>query len=128
MTDERLDRLDALAGAATPGPWVAQSYDDGSSGNHPWYIDTHAYADGPEPVVAPTYPLGAADAAFIAACDPATIRELVAAVRERDELREAATELLRWRHAVTCHWERATGECNCGLTALRAALHREAGA
>ena len=59
----------------TPRPWVAQSRDDGKS--DPWWIDTHAYPDGPEPVWAPPqYPVSEADAALI-----------VAAVNDYDRLR-----------------------------------------
>ena len=59
-----LDGLRALSDAATPGPWVAQSSDDGAT--DPWWIDTHAYPDGPEPVWAPPqYAVSEADAAFI---------------------------------------------------------------
>ncbi len=83
---------DALEAGPTPGPWVRQSRDDGKT--DPWWIDTHAYAEGPEPVWAPPqYGVGDEDAAYIAAADPSTIRELLA---ERDALAavaEAAEEV-----------------------------------
>lgn len=61
-----LAELRRLEAAATPGPWVPQSRDDGTS--EPWYLDTHAYEDGPEPVWAPPqYPVSLADARLIAA-------------------------------------------------------------
>ncbi len=69
-TDTRstVARLREMAEKATPGHWVDQSPDDGAAGEaSEWWIDTHAYADGPEPVVARSYPLRGADAAFIVA-------------------------------------------------------------
>lgn len=50
---------------ATPGPWVVQVPGDNDPGAGTVFIDTHAYADGPEPVVAATYPLSEADARLI---------------------------------------------------------------
>lgn len=60
-----LDDLRALSDAATPGPWVAQSPTDGRRLD--WYLDTHYNEDGPEPVWADSYPVGAEDIEFIAA-------------------------------------------------------------
>ena len=83
MTD--LDKLDALAAAATPGPWAAvripEAKDDW------WSVGSTANDED----VALT---GEADAAFIAACDPATIRDLVAAAREptREQLADAIAQ------------------------------------
>ena len=108
-----LDRLDALAKAATPGPWRRQTH--------------HAHLDGPGsrmlvPVVRapwPNLPHGSitiarcgngnsstprpddsirqreeANAAFIAALDPATVQHLVARARRAQEA-EAEAERLR---------------------------------
>ena len=87
LTAQELDRLEELAGKATPGPWVPQSEDDGRSG--PWWIDTHAYPDGPEPVWAPPqYPVSGADAACIAALHNAA-PSLIAAARRETGLDEA---------------------------------------
>ncbi len=80
MTDLR-----RLAEAATPGPWEAQCYDDGRSGKEPWFVDTHAYPDGPEPVIAATYPLDAADAAYIAAANPQAVLALLDRVARLEE-------------------------------------------
>ena len=59
--------LRALSAAATPGPWVDQMPGDNDPGAGTVWIDTHAYEAGPEPVVAPSYPLSQADAALIVA-------------------------------------------------------------
>ena len=63
--------LKELARAATPGPWVADdtTFDDGPS--------TGWFREGPGRVDTGEYnTLSWADAAFIAACDPATISRL----------------------------------------------------
>jgi hypothetical protein len=57
------DRRGEDVSEGTPRPWIAQSYDDGQSA--PWYIDTHAYPDGPQPVWAPSYPVSEADVTLI---------------------------------------------------------------
>jgi hypothetical protein len=63
-----LDHLEALANAATPGPWR-----HGGIGNLDHWVyrgsSTHARAQFVE------------DAAYIAACDPSTIKGLITAVR-----------------------------------------------
>lgn len=69
MTDE-LDRLDALAAAATPGPWIAD-FPDGAE----WSV--FAAAKPGNSVLA--FDVGEHNAAYIAACDPDTIRRLIAA-------------------------------------------------
>jgi hypothetical protein len=74
---------------ATPRPWVAQSRDDGKS--DPWWIDTHAYPDGPYPVWAPPqYPVSEADAALI-----------VEAVNAYDRLRAVEEAARAYRAAFT---------------------------
>ena len=60
MMEPAWTQLGDLLKEATPGPWVMQSPDDG-----PWYLDTHAFEDGPEPVWAPPQPISEADAALI---------------------------------------------------------------
>ena len=72
-----LDELEALARAATPGPWVVQQPEVGS----PFYIDTHTSEDGPEPVVASPMLAALRDAAYIAAWSPERILALVAVAR-----------------------------------------------
>jgi hypothetical protein len=83
MTDEELDRLEALAKAATQGPWTV---DDHESAEH---------VHGPGPVPAATA-IRHEDAAFIAASRDAVPR-LVAEVRrlraERDEANHLVSKL-----------------------------------
>lgn len=79
MTSERGSVMDE----ATPRPWMPQSPDDGAS--EPWYIDTHAYPEGPEPVWAPSYPVSEADVTLI--CE---------AVNAYDRLRRIERAAVRW--------------------------------
>lgn len=57
--------LSRILREATPGPWVVQQPGDNDPGAGTVFIDTHAYEDGPEPVVAASYPLKLADAVLI---------------------------------------------------------------
>ena len=79
MTDTA--RFRALLAEATPLPWVAQSRDDGV--DEPWYIDTHAYPEGPEPVIAEGYRLSGPDATLIVEA----VNALPGILEERDALR-----------------------------------------
>jgi hypothetical protein len=90
MTDIDLDALDALAAAATPGPWFADSteigrtYGDDPTGLIETWVAESCDIDNPEQ--------GAANAAFIAAARDAVpaltarVRELEAAHVERNAL------------------------------------------
>jgi hypothetical protein len=79
-----LPTIRARLAAATPGPWVRQSSDDGAS--DPWWIDTHASPEGPEPVWAPPqYPVSEADADFIAHA-PDDIAALLAVAQAAEAL------------------------------------------
>lgn len=80
--------LRRLAEAATPGPWAKQ--DDGAGSV---YVDSRAFASGPEPV-AGIVSMSTPDAAYIAACSPDAI---LALLDERDRLR---AELARLRGLV----------------------------
>jgi hypothetical protein len=117
---ERLRELREWAIAATPGPWVAQSSDDGKSG--PWWIDTHAYPDGPEPVWAPPqYPVSMVDAAYIAAVSPDVVLRLL-------RIEEAAETYVAHVQSLACdHSESKAGThtgCPEALT-LRDALQED---
>ena len=96
MSDIDLDRLDALADNATPGPWAAQRQ---FSENGDWIdivdsegkpIDFFAF-DEVKRIAVPS-----PDAKFIAATDPDTVRALIARVREAevrlDQVRAFAQE------------------------------------
>jgi hypothetical protein len=82
MTPQDLDRLDALAAKATDGPWEA----DGPIGGHYHYtvcaVDVGTVCDV---VCDCDDPVNGGrdnhDAAYIAACDPSTVRALIAEVR-----------------------------------------------
>lgn len=66
---------DALAAGPTPGPWRAHGSD--ISGNGRWVADTDIGPDDDAPILA-----FERDAKYIAACDPDTIRALLAAADE----------------------------------------------
>ena len=97
MTD--LDRLDVLAAAASGDVWypVAEL--------EPW--------------------VGKPDAAFIAACDPATIRSLVAEVRRG---REAELFLGDIQADLKALGSPLARDMAAKIARFRAALHREDGA
>ena len=72
MTD--LDKLVALAAAATPGPREVRIAADARV-----YRANGSYIDFGDAIY---HPENSADAALFAACDPATIHDLVAAARD----------------------------------------------
>lgn len=82
-----LDRLVALAEAATPGPWAYPGIESVSGGllyGHDQAIASIRWDnDDTQPVRRPIYWQEAdANGAFIAACDPATITALVERIRK----------------------------------------------
>lgn len=94
MTNDELDRLEALAGAATAGPWAARpdrcgvfhTVDDARGCS---VLDWH---DGPNE---PTFRMQA-DAEFIAAAReavPALVAEVRRLTKERDEAMALATAM-----------------------------------
>lgn len=90
MTD--FDRVRSILDAATPGPWVPQSRDDGATA--PWYVDTHAYPDGPEPVWAPPqYPVSLEDVVAIVVARN-LLPELIAVAEAAEEV-VAALDAIR---------------------------------
>ena len=74
MTDKDLDTLEALAQAATPGPW-----------RHPGRALVVSRVDSSEPLVcdclSEQFAQAPKDAAFIAAANPATVLKLIAELR-----------------------------------------------
>lgn len=70
LSDKDLDRLDQLAEAAAPGPWE---------------VDGRRVMSGEDHVAMAVVVnrQSRADLAFIAACDPETIRELIARAQLR---------------------------------------------
>lgn len=80
MTEQvDLDALEAIAKAATPGPWKAGRY--------------HVLADADlEPI---TYRATVADIRFIAAADPSTVLALIAELRQERERAEHFREGVR---------------------------------
>lgn len=90
MTDRYAQIRDALAMGPTPGPWVPKELPRDiqrdcykfaiSRSGHCWWIAKVAHDANGRP--------GAANAAYITACDPDTIRELL---KERDALAAALT-------------------------------------
>ena len=126
MTD--LDRLDALAAAATPGPWFSHPHDIPGE-PVPW--SSSVFFTGGRIDRTPRILVARAeysDAAFIAACDPATIRYLVAAARERDELRDIGREIVRF-YGTDRTWSLAyRAALGSRIDELDAALHHKDGA
>lgn len=101
MTTDELDRLEELAAAATPGPW--RTFDDSAviaAGDADTLVATGLSDAGPT-FNADVYGLNwRDDAAFIAACDPDTIRRLIADARLGAAWREAEAALPEgWRIA-----------------------------
>lgn len=86
-----LDALEALAGAATPGPWIATHWTCHAA-------TTIKSADG-EVVIAETTGFGrhssecAIEAAFIAAANPATVLALIALARRSLPLAQVDTKM-----------------------------------
>lgn len=115
MTDADLDKLEALAKAATPGPWE-QSHREGDDEMYRTQVYT---ADGETIASLAWYPkdmgggrIGTyreANAAFMAAANPATILDLIASARrdaeEIERLRARFAELADdfERRADACH-------------------------
>ena len=75
MTELDLDRLEAVAKAATPGPWSVWRHDDAR---------LRFVSDGKENLADEVEPK---DAAHIAAFDPPTVLALIAAARDNEEHR-----------------------------------------
>jgi len=101
LTDEKLAELEAMAKAATPGPWsfrerAAEDYMVGSI-DYEWIAHVWHHEG---------------DAAFIAATDPDTVLSLIAEVRRlRADLAAAQTEAARSWDAF---WAALTAlECVC---------------
>lgn len=96
LTPELLDKVEALAKAATPGPWSTEPPTSDTDG---WSLGVKIGATRGGSIYAMPqggqYP--AADARHIAAASPDVVLQLVAAARERDALKEAA----RLREAAT---------------------------
>src|SRR5690606_4479990 len=107
MTDRYVKIHQALAMGPTPGPWVQDG--DGVT------------ADDYDVAVAMCCPSDA-EAAFIAACDPDTIRALL---EERDALQEQLAEAEHTVSAQTAEIEKLQGEVEQLTAALEAA--REGG-
>jgi len=77
MPDLDLDRLEALADAATPGPWVSS----GDRGRHPADVLTER-ADGSDGEYIVICEHAGPDAEFIAGTGPDVTKELVRQLRE----------------------------------------------
>jgi predicted ArsR family transcriptional regulator len=127
-----LDELGRLAQAATPGPWEASEHQDGDWGvsvtddQGELYVAVHQARPGARFM---------ADAAFIASCNPETVRALVAVVRAQGAMLRRLEWAVDWsrfgiasNHCPVCGNERSHGHTpNCELAALLAALPGAAG-
>ena len=125
MTTPDLDRLEALAAAATPGPWIAEY--SGEQGN---CVIPHDAQSTREAVCVTRLYRQYADAEFIAATDPDTIRALCALARraeaaeaERDELRAAVERVRALTHRPgPIIFGGVRAECTLHASEIRAAL------
>lgn len=124
MTD--LDKLEALAKAATPGEWRV------SEDNNPFADGRHVFAkglDGSDFVVlnlktdhtfvtATTRAQQQANAQFSAAANPATILDLIASARRDAEEIERLIGYAGHDDACTTNRFPGQGVCSCGLSSL----------
>lgn len=109
----KLDDLDKLAAAATPGPWVIIH-----AGNREgvWHESVHGGAQGvcdtgPDMTPRGFPPIPSADAAYIAACSPERIRAMVKVIRVAKKAR-----------VECCHTHHRGEETWCASNDLDAAL------
>ena len=86
MTDN-LDELEAIAGAATPGPWHVNNTKSPDIEWEKGPICHMRWVDGIQPN------LMNEDAVFIAAANPQTVKSLITAARERDALKAENAKL-----------------------------------
>lgn len=99
MTDEQLSALEAAAKAATPGPWVLNGLSVDADG-----FDICGCTDWRSPINRN----GTANAAYIAAANPAAVLDLIAELRkarmymtERHVFRDAWKEELIIQHMLS---------------------------
>ena len=129
MTDRYQEIRDALAMGPTPGPW---EYDENAYGACPL-----VYGANETPVLKfdqgcpygydPSWDVRGVDAAYIAACDPDTVRSLLAerdALLTENALRGEALETIRCLTAMN----QATNPNPFALTALLGDIHQIADA
>jgi hypothetical protein len=117
LTSEKLAELEALAEAATPGPWEDHvvAYAQGDPSNGPSYDVSIRCALGQIAHLSEDGDAGhGANAAFIAAANPATVLALVRAVREmRTALERAKCPICRNRGTLICMCEGQSCSRDC---------------
>jgi hypothetical protein len=93
-----LDKIEAAATAATPGPWVMECGDDPENWSR--YFPTVGAADieivGTEGFYCGDRDVDIANATHIATANPATVLEMVSMIRERDAVLRRAQEALEF--------------------------------
>lgn len=112
LTD--IERIEAAADKATPGPWI----DDGT-GCVSAYAGKRTIAIPGDRVFSPAL-ADVADAAHIANCDPATVKALCAAWRELESLKpkpqdgtESLTHISGHHFRRECKHGRVQSQCRC---------------
>ena len=110
-----IDKIEAAANAATPGPWEAAGPSFGEQ--LPKYLNCVGAMDDDENFVDVCVSpfeedeCASADMAFIATANPTTVLEMVGMIRERDAVLKQALEALeRWHSGnqkVTLHTRQA---------------------
>lgn len=114
-----IDKLEALARAATPGPWTASDYGTYDGKGEAWYVDTpddRADIASDEGGVKPNHwdaNRGRRDMQFIAAANPKVVLALIAEVRA-------------WRERFPAHVYRPQDECVSSRLWLQRHDHTEA--
>ena len=117
-----IDKIEAAARAATPGPWEAAGPSFGDP--LPMYLNCVGYVtedDEFEDVcTAPNEHDGAStsDMAFIATANPAAVLEMVSMIRERDAVLRQALEALEDAMTLTGGWP----GCRKAIAAIKGVL------
>lgn len=134
MTDslpkERLDELDALADAATPGPWEVHETNESSTLRFMRPLPEQAVLGGGRQYIS----MNAENAAFIAALDPDTVRALIAMARRAHEAEAKLMKLRSTLHPLAADWATVTdhldlapdataGEVNTTIDAVAEKYH-----
>jgi hypothetical protein len=119
-----IDKIEAAARAATPGPWVMECGDDPENWSR--YFPTVLAADmeivGTEGFYCGERDVDIANANHITTANPDTMLEMVSMIRERDAVLKQALEALEdVRHLMDCYWGGASHDK--AITAIKGILN-----
>ena len=132
MTEEQLAELEALANAATDGPWTVKKteFEDAQAdaffddvytveAKHLWEICDISTHERMNEFAVYSREMDRADAAFIAAARTA-VPDLIAEVRRLRGLLQRCDPFLE--HLLACNWMPPEYPCDCGLAKLKAEI------